>query len=125
MQQDRTTLRLRTVLPDADPARDGPSGLIRDAIARGHCISAVYNGAAVTLAPHILYVVRGDLFIDAVVVERDGKPPKLVKLGAFKLAGLSGVAETGRPLAPRLPLDPTDPKYLGKTVAAIQAPSAP
>jgi hypothetical protein len=120
MQHDRTTLSLRTISPDADSDQAGPSGLIRDAMAGGHCISAVYNGVGITLAPHILYVVRGDLFLDAVVVVRDGRPPKMVKLGVFKLAGLSEVASTSRPLAPRLPLDPTNPKYLGRMVAKIQ-----
>ncbi len=74
-------------------------------------MAAVYNRTAVLLAPHILYTKHDALFIDAITIERDGKPPKEFKLGAFKLVGLSGIARTTRQFATSALFDPCDPKY--------------
>ena len=98
---------------DDRPARATPlpTEIILEAIARQICVVAVYNRTEVVLAPHILYTRHDALFIDAITVERDGKPPKELKLGAFKLVGLSGVARTSRHFAPAAIFDPSDPKY--------------
>ena len=60
---------------------------VLEAIARERCIEATYNRVEVRLAPHILYTRHGELYVDAVTILRDGKPPREVKLGSFKLAG--------------------------------------
>jgi hypothetical protein len=85
--------------------------LLLEAIALRTCIRAVYNGGAVTLAPHILYQRHDDLFVDAITVERDNRPPREVKIGTFKLAGLHDLELAGRPFAPEKSFDPGDPRY--------------
>ncbi len=74
----------------------GPVPTVFEAIVRKRCLRATYNHTEITLAPHIIYTRHDDLFVDGVVVERDGKPPKELKLGTFKLAGLNGVGLTER-----------------------------
>ena len=95
--------------------------LVLEAIAFRKCIEATYNRAAVKLAPHILYTRHGELFIDAVTVEREGLPPRETKLGTFKLAGL-GIREiVSRTFTPAALFNPTDPKYDGATLFAVEA----
>jgi hypothetical protein len=76
----------------------------------------------VTLAPHILFTRHDELFIDAVTVERDGQPPREVKIGTFKLAGLKDVSLTDRIFNPERLFDPADEKYAGVTLFAVEAP---
>lgn len=97
------------------------SKLVLEAIALRRCIEATYNRAAIKLAPHILYTRHGELFVDAVTVEREGKPPREIKLGTFKLAGL-GIREiVSRTFSPQASFDVTDPKYAGATLFAVEA----
>ncbi|HWI85287.1 MAG TPA: hypothetical protein VNT42_03035 [Sphingomonas sp.] len=97
------------------------SRLVLEAIALRRCIEATYNRAALKLAPHILYTKHGELFVDAVTVERDGKPPREKKLGTFKLAGL-GVREiVSRSFDPESMFNLADPKYAGETLFAVEA----
>ena len=51
-----------------------------------------------------------------VAVLRDGKVPAELKLGTFKLAGLSGVSLTAEPFTAQTLFDPADAKYEGVTV---------
>ena len=74
----------------------------------------------VILAPHILYTRHGDLHVDAVTIERDGKPPKEVKLGTYKLAGLSAVRITPRRFAPSALFDPAAERYEGQAVMVVE-----
>lgn len=94
--------------------------LLLEAIALKQCVEATYNRMRVKLAPHILYTRHDDLFIDAVTVERDGQPPREIKLGAFKLAGLADLRLVGRPFQPDAVFDARDPKYIGTTVFAVE-----
>jgi len=80
----------------------------------------VYNKTNVTLAPHIVYTRHGELYVDAVPLERDGKPPRELKIGTFKLAGLNGTAITPRSFDRYNGFDPRDPKYDGVTIFAIE-----
>jgi hypothetical protein len=91
-----------------------------EAIATRKCLHATYNRSAFKLAPHILYTRHGELFVDAVTVERDGKPPREVKLGTFKLAGLSELNVDDRGFYPEPIFDPRDDKYDGVTVFAVE-----
>jgi hypothetical protein len=95
--------------------------IILEAIVRKQAIAATYNRVSMTLAPHILYTKHGDLHIDAVALDRDGRPPKEVKLGTFKLAGLSAIRLTPRQFAVNGLFHPTDPKYADETVMAVEA----
>jgi len=62
--------------------------LVFEAIVKQLCLSATYNRGEVLLAPHVVFTKHDELYVDAVTLERDGKPPKEEKLGTFKLAGL-------------------------------------
>ena len=104
-----------------DDARTPPPRIVLEAIARRLCLTAVYNRTAVRLAPHILYERHGALFVDAVTIERDGARPKEVKLGAFKLVGLSELALTSRGFLPLTSFDPRDARYAGGTLFAVGA----
>ena len=98
-----------------------PSKLVLEAIALRKCIEATYNRMAVKLAPHILYTRHGELFIDAVTVEREGQPPRETKLGTFKLAGLQIREIVSRQFNAASIFDPADPKYAGVTLFAVEA----
>ena len=92
-------------------APTGPVPTIFEAIVRMRCLAATYNRTDVTLAPHIIYTRHDDLFVDGVVVERDGKPPRELKVGTFKLAGLGDVRLTARAFFASPLFQPGDPKY--------------
>lgn len=96
-----------------------------EAIALQKCLTATYNRMVVKLAPHILYTRHEEMFIDAVTIERDGRPPRELKLGTFKLAGLSDVAVIDETFEGMYGLyDEGDEKYKGVTLFAIQPQSA-
>lgn len=90
-----------------------------EAIVKRQCVAAVYNRTQMTLAPHVLYTKHGDLHIDAVTLERDGKPPKEEKLGTFKLAGLSAVRITPRRFNVSKLFDASAERYGGETVMTV------
>ena len=91
-----------------------------EAIARRRCLRAVYNRAAVRLAPHILYTRHDELFVDAVTLEHDGRRPRETRLGTFKLAGLREPAVAGESFRLEPVFDPRDPKYEGVTLLAAE-----
>jgi hypothetical protein len=67
-----------------------------EAIGRGVCVTAVYNRGNITLAPESLTERHGELYLRAVRVEYDGRQPRQLKLGTFKLSGLSSLGLTDR-----------------------------
>ena len=97
-----------------------PTRVLLEAIARRQCVSAIYNKARVTLAPHIVYTRHGELFVDAVAMERDGKPPREFKLGTFKLAGLGATAITSRRFDRFPGFDAADSKYSGVAIFVVE-----
>lgn len=102
-----------------------PPTIIFEAIALQKCLMATYNKMVVKLAPHILYTRHDEMFIDAVTIERDGRPPRELKLGTFKLAGLNEVIVTDEAFEAMYGLyDENDPKYKGVTLFAIAPESA-
>lgn len=102
-------------------SRPMPTKLLLEAIALRKCIRATYNRQTAILAPHILYTKHDDLHLDAVTVERDGKPPREIKLGTYKLSGLSNIELAERPFSPHSIFDQNDPKYAGVTLFAVEA----
>ena len=94
--------------------------ILLEAIALRRCVVGTYNRMAVTLAPHILYSRGERLFIDAVTIERDGRPPRETKLGTFQLEGLKDVALADPPFKPATLFDPNAGKYAGVTLFAVQ-----
>ncbi len=97
------------------------SKLLLEAIALRKCIVATYNRVVVKLAPHILYTKHDELYVDAVTVERDGQPPREIKLGTFKLAGLQAAGIADRTFNPEPVFNPADTKYAGVTLFAVEA----
>lgn len=94
---------------------------VLEAIALRKCLEATYNRVRIRLAPHILYTKHDQLYLDAVTVERDGKPPREIKVGAFKLDGLNDIALTDRQFEPQRVFNPQDAKYQGSTLFAVEA----
>lgn len=102
-----------------------PPTIIFEAIALQKCLMATYNKMVVKLAPHILYTRHDEMFIDAVTIERDGRPPRELKLGTFKLAGLNDVSLMDEGFEAMYGLyDESDAKYKGVTLFAIAPESA-
>jgi len=97
----------------------GPVPTILEAIVRRRCLEAIYNRGRVTLAPHILYTRHDELHIDAVALERDGKPPREMKIGTYRLSGLGALNLTDRSFAPVEFFDPLEPKYQGVTLIEV------
>jgi hypothetical protein len=91
------------------------------AMARKVCVTATEKGHAFLLAPHIVYTGNKDQhFLDAVVVERDGKAPNKPKLETFKVADLTEIAVTDQAFTPEAGFKPGRPKYEGKTICVVQ-----
>jgi hypothetical protein len=98
---------------------------IFEAIALQKCLIATYNKMVVKLAPHILYTRHDEMFIDAVTIERDGRSPRELKLGTFKLSGLGNIGVVDEPFEAMHGLyDETDGKYKGVTLFAVQSENA-
>ncbi len=81
--------------------RNSAIGLIVEAIGSGLCIHAVYNRGKVRLAPDSLVDRHGELYLRAVRLEFDGRPARLLKLGLFKLSGLTDMELSSTPCSAR------------------------
>ena len=57
--------------------------------------------------------------IDAVAVERDGKPPREAKIGTYRLTGMNDIAITDRAFFAIEGFDPGAPLYQGETLLAV------
>ena len=98
-----------------------PTRLIMEALARRIRLSGTYNGTESVMAPHVLYTRAGELYLGAVVLLRNGQPPREPKLGIFKVDGLSAVQLVDQPFAPdRTLFDPRDPRFAETTVFAVE-----
>jgi len=111
-------MKLPTESDEAQPQGQVPT--IFEAIVRKRCVIATYNRVTMTLAPHVIYTRHGDLFIDAVALEKDGKPPKEEKIGTFKLAGLNDLQLTGRDFPASALFHANDAKY-AEALIAVEA----
>ena len=98
----------------------GPVPTVFEAIVRTRCLSATYNRTVIVLAPHIVYTRHGQLYVDGIVLERDGAVPKEYKLGTFKLIGLGALAVTDRSFVRSDMFVPGSPKYADTTLMAIE-----
>ncbi|PAX09775.1 hypothetical protein CKY28_01110 [Sphingomonas lenta] len=101
------------------PVDPGATPVVLEAIVKQLCVAATYNRQEVTLAPHILYTRHGELYVDGVVLEREGRPPKELKLGTFKLAGLHPLRITARRFERSGLFRPGEPRYRGETLMAV------
>lgn len=98
----------------------GPVPTMFEAIVRSRCVAATYNRTAIVLAPHILYTRHDELYLDGIVLERDGSVPREYKLGTFKVIGLGDIALTDRGFVRSDLFAPGDVKYAGKTLMAVE-----
>ncbi|MEP9360587.1 WYL domain-containing protein [Sphingomonas sp. KR3-1] len=105
--------------PSATPAAMLP--LLFEAIVRHKCVSMTYNRTRMILAPHILYTRHDAVFLDAVVVSKEGFLPREEKVGTFKLDGLKELTLLERDFAPSALFDPSLEKYQGVTLIQIEA----
>ncbi len=92
-----------------------------EGVALKKCVTATYNKLQVTLAPHILYTRHDEMHVDAVTLEREGQPPRELKLGTFKLSGLKDVVVEERHFELSELFDPTAEKYQGTTLMMVEA----
>jgi len=97
------------------------SKILLEAIALRTCVEATYNRMKMRLTPHILYTRHEELFVDAVPLERDGRPACEARLGTFKLAGLKELRLARQPFRRAPIFDPDDGKYAGVTLFAVEA----
>ena len=109
-----TTMTRPAAVPDNVP-------LVFEAVVKKQAIAASYNRGTVTLAPHVVYTKHGEIYLDAVTIDRDGQPPREVKIGAFKLTGLTGLRITPRRFTPSELFNATEDKYAGVTLLAVEA----
>ncbi len=120
----RKTLSLKRAEPTAAVeavAADAPGiPIIEAAMQRRLRVRAIYNRSEMQFAPHILYTRHDDPFVDGVVLEREGKPPREIKLASFKLAGLSGLTLTTERFEPQAVFDPAEPRYEGCTLMTLR-----
>ncbi len=97
-----------------------PTPIVLEGIVRQRCLNATYNRTRMVLAPHILYMRAGSLYVDAQVVSREFIVPREEKFGTFKLDGLNGLALTERPFEISRLFLPESEKYAGTALMAVE-----
>lgn len=92
--------------------------MLYDAIREHTCLGATYNKDNILLAPHMLYTVHEEPFVRGVTLERNGKRPRELKIGTFKVAGLGNLRSTARRFVPQPGFDSEPPS--GVILAMVQ-----
>lgn len=82
--------------------------ILSQAITRRRCVTALYNKAVMTLAPHMIFTRHDEEYLGAVTVDQDGRKPARSKVGTFKLTGLKSVTLTGKLFSPLKEFDPEE-----------------
>lgn len=97
-----------------------PGELLCNAIAAKVCVTATIKGKAYKLAPYVVYTggKAGVLLVDAVTIERDGKPSNKAKIEPFDVADLLGLTRTADAFTPLAGFDPAE--YAGQAICIIQ-----
>lgn len=95
--------------------------LLLEAIALKKAVHAVYNRQTVILAPHILYTRHGEFYMDAVTIEREGNPPREIKVSSFKLTGLNELRFSGSNFERYAIYNADEERYVGETLFAIDS----
>ena len=98
-----------------------PSKEFFEGVALKKCVAATYNNTTFKLAPHILYTRHDEMYVDAVPLEKDGLPPREVKLGTFKLSGLKDVCVEDLHFERSEIFEPAAEKYEGTTLLAVES----
>lgn len=79
---------------------DSEMEMLASAIAEHRFVTVGYNRGVSTLAPYGLIERKGELYLSAVTIVREGVRPGRLRLGTFKAAGLSGLEMTPVPFSP-------------------------
>lgn len=108
----------------ADAPVVNPTPIVLEGIVRQRCVTATYNRTRMVLAPHILYMRGGALYMDAAVVSRDFIVPREDKFGTYKLDGLKGLAITEREFRISPLFLPESEKYEGQTLMKVEPVTA-
>jgi hypothetical protein len=90
-----------------------------EAISRKRLVEALYNGATIRLAPHLLFERRGDLFVSALNLGKTWRSDEEPRLGQFKLAGLGNAALLDDEFEPLEGFKPATPRGDDVLVLAV------
>ena len=93
--------------------------VVRHSIEHQLGLRAAYSRSSVILAPHILYERGGALFLDAVVLERDGARSGGDVLATFKLSTLRDPVTIMEPIAIVRNFVPEDARYSEQVLASV------
>lgn len=83
---------------------------VMEAITRKQAVSARYNGDTIKLAPHMVFERHGDLFVSALNMSKEWRSADEMRLGQFKLAGLSAAELLPEPFVTLSCYDRTPPR---------------
>ena len=97
-----------------------PTNPLCDAIKHQVCVRAEHKGKSLKLAPHIVYVRKGERTLDALVLETDGKPANKKKLASYSVAELASISATGESFEPSAGFDPNEPEYLSQPECVVE-----
>lgn len=105
---------------NADSAPANPAMALFEAVVRQRCVSVTYNRKRMILAPHIVYTRNAGMYIDAITVSLEGMLPREVKLGTFKVDGLSEIKLIERPFEINPLFEPEAMKYENATLMKVE-----
>ncbi len=83
-------------------------------------VSVRYNGAALTLAPHLIFLRHGALYLGAFNPDKTWRSVEDHRLGNFNLAGLSEVACLETPFEPITAYDGTPPAEHDEVLVCVE-----
>jgi hypothetical protein len=90
-----------------------------EAISRKKTVEALYNGAVIRLAPHLMFERHGDLFVSALNLGKVWRSDEEPRLGQFKLAGLGNAALLEEAFEPLPTFEPAAPRADDVLVLAV------
>jgi hypothetical protein len=108
------------VQDNADSPPANPAMTLFEAVVRQRCVSVTYNRKRMILAPHIVYTRNAGMYIDAITVSLEGMLPREVKLGTFKVDGLSEIKLIERPFEINPIFEPDAMKYESATLMKVE-----
>lgn len=105
---------------EREAAPTGPAPTIFEAIVKQRCVTATWNRDRVVLAPHVIYMRHGEMFVDAVTVARNGMLPRQERLGTYKLSGLAELKLTARDFVVSTLFEPAAERYAGAALMSVE-----
>lgn len=99
-----------------------PQPPLCQAIAAKRIVTAMDGDMALKLAPHVVYrrTRREIETLEAVVIERNGKPFNQTNLRSYRVADLSSIVVTDENFTVSPDFDPDEPEYAGRTICIVQ-----